>query len=346
MKNQKEKIEEAQNEPVTQAENKEFTVEFKGIDLDVITKQVIKEYTEKTGKRLIEEGIKKFIDIAGKKLNERSTNFESEIKDILKKEIAKLRPIEIKIGEREKVTIEGRQHKAFQECLFICEQEKQLFVSGAAGSGKTTLASQIAEAFGLNFKFISCSAGLSESHLLGRMLFDGSYVASDFVTMYEDGGIFLFDEVDAADANTMLVINSALSNGYLSIPNRKGNQVAKRNKDFICICAANTWGYGSFEYHGRNHLDVAFLDRFAVAKVAIDYDTELEKELCPDEELFNTLMGVRNNIRTYKLRRVLSTRAFISGMRQRKAGKELEKIMDTLFLGWSQEEITKAISKN
>lgn len=37
---------------------------------------------------------------------------------------------------------------------------------------------------------------------------------------YEEGGVFLLDEVDAADANVLLVINQALANGHLPVPNR------------------------------------------------------------------------------------------------------------------------------
>lgn len=123
---------------------------------------------------------------------------------------------------------------------------------------------------------------MSEAHLLGRMLFDGEYVESDFVRLYENGGVFLFDEIDAADANTLLVINSALANGYMSVPNRKEKQRAERHENFICIVAGNTWGKGSVEYAGRNRLDSAFMDRFTVAKLEIDYDTDLEGKIAGD----------------------------------------------------------------
>lgn len=270
-----------------------------------------------------------------------------EMKAMVTKAAEALRPVVVKVGERKEVTMQGRLHKAFEPVLFLSQVERQAFLSGAAGTGKTTLAAQVAQGLQLPFAQISCSAGMSEAHLLGRMLFDGTYVPSDLVTLYENGGVFLFDEIDAADANTILVINSALANGILSVPNRKEKNHAVRHADFICICAANTWGAGSHEYHGRNHLDAAFLDRFAMAKVEVTYDVELEREICGQyTELYNTFIKIRKAVADNKLRRVVSTRAFISGTRQMAAGKKLSEVLQAFFTGWSPEEIKKANGVN
>lgn len=272
-------------------------------------------------------------------------NFEKAISKEINEAVKKLQPNYIKVAERKQVKIEGRTHKSFEECLFLAQHERQIFISGPAGSGKTTLGEQIAKAFNLNFAFISCSAGLSEAHLLGRMLFDGTYVASDFINLYENGGVFLLDEVDAADANTMLTINSALANGIVSVPNRKEKPHAKRHKDFILIASGNTWGNGSFEYHGRNHLDAAFLDRFAMSRIYIDYDKQLEKEICAGyPELSKVLWKVRENCYKQKVRRIVSTRAFIAGVRQMSAGKELQQVVERFFIGWTDEEKAKALN--
>lgn len=132
----------------------------------------------------------------------------------------------------------------------------------------------------LPFHHISCSQGMSEAHITGRMLFDGAYVSSEFVECYENGGVFLFDEIDAADANVLMIINSAIANGYLSLPNRKEKSKAVRHENFICIISGNTFGTGSVEYSGRGYLDAAFLDRFSMSKMFIDYDVTIEKAIC------------------------------------------------------------------
>lgn len=314
-----------QNETTSTVENsaikKKVYVDVKNLDLKNLILKTTRRYVKDNQDEILKETVTPLID----------------------KAVAKLAPVIIKSENRADVEIKGRLHKAFKKCLFLAKQERQLFISGPAGSGKTTLGEQIANALSLNFSFISCSAGLSEAHLLGRMLFDGSYVGSDFIDTYENGGVFLFDEIDAADANTLLIINSALANGVVSVPNRKCNNRAKRHEDFICIVSGNTWGNGSFEYHGRNHLDAAFLDRFAVSKVLVDYDEGLEKEIAGEHtELAEFLWMVRKNCINKKVRKIVSTRAFISGVRQIQAGASFREFKDVFFTGWTQEEQDKA----
>lgn len=314
------------------------------ISLPQGTKEITTEYEINVGDFNIEKILKHSVD---EFIKTREEFTENHLRNRINKAIENLRPTVVTIaGSSKKIELKGRLHASFEECLFLANTEKQVFIAGPAGSGKTTLVSQVAEAMGLQFAHISCSAGLSEAHLLGRMLFDGTYVGSDLVRLYEEGGVFLFDEIDAADANTLLIVNSALANGVLSVPNRKENNHAKRHKDFICFCAGNTWGSGSFEYHGRNHLDAAFLDRFSVSKVMIDYDTELEKEICGEyKELHKELSRIRQNIYTNKLRRILSTRAFVSGTKQLNAGMKLKQVIKRFFIGWSDEEVKKADMK-
>jgi len=156
--------------------------------------------------------------------------------------------------------------------------------------------------------------------------------------------VFLFDEIDAADSNTLLVINSALANGYISVPNRKDNPRALRHDDFVCLVAGNTWGHGGIEYQGRNMLDAAFLDRFASSKVAVNYDEDLEREICDgNDPLYNSLSKIRKNVTTYKMRRIVSTRAYVSGVKQLSAGQSLSQVIDRFFIGWSDEEVKKAL---
>jgi cobaltochelatase CobS len=320
----------------------------------VSLKGEVKKETPKSGNGKFElnlgdgflEGLKRSMESAVLDLvSDSSKIIDDKVRKYIKDEIDNIKPIKnfVKIGEGKEVTIDGKLHNKFEETLKLVKTEGQVFLSGAAGSGKTTLGAQIAEALTLSFSHISCSAGMSEAHLLGRMLFDGTYVASEFVNAYENGGVFLFDEVDAADSNTLLVINSALANGKLSVPNRKENPTAKRHKDFVCIAAANTWGNGSNEYHGRNHLDAAFMDRFALSKVFVDYDSALEGEIIgKDNQAFATVLwSIRNEIYSQKLRRILSTRVFVSAAKQLASGRTQKEVLSTFCLGWSDEEKKK-----
>src|SRR5208337_1523898 len=113
------------------------------------------------------------------------------------------------------------------------------------------------------------TAGVTETHLFGRVLpqADGSwqFCPSRFVEIYEQGGVFLLDEMDAADANVMVAINAALANGVMANPHGK---VHVRHPKCIIIAAANTWGRGGDHlYVGRNQLDAATMDRFVLSMV-------------------------------------------------------------------------------
>jgi cobaltochelatase CobS len=274
---------------------------------------------------------------------ENKSGLLANVQKRIEAEAAKLRPNYIQIGERPAVEVKGRMHSAFKKALMLANLERQIFIAGEAGTGKTTLAAQIAEALALRFGHISCTAGMSEAHLLGRMDAHGNYLQSQFVDLYENGGVFLFDEVDAADSNTMLIINSALANGYMSVPNRKDAPTAKRHKDFICVCAANTWGFGSNEYAGRNILDATFLDRFTGSRLVVSYDMDLEQEIGKDfPEIVKAVWTIRENVKKHRIRRVVSTRAIVSGVRQRLAGIALGEFIDTFLTGWTAEEIKKA----
>lgn len=260
-------------------------------------------------------------------------------------EVRKVRPVVVRIGERPDVQIEGRAHCAFAETLDAAILERQVFLAGPAGTGKTTLAEQVASALELEFGFISCTAGMSEAHLLGRMTAHGDYIETQFVHLFENGGLFLFDEVDAADANTMIIVNSALANGKLSVPNRPAKPNAQRHENFVCICAANTWGFGSNEYVGRNVLDAAFLDRFTLSKINVGYDLDLEAEISSEfPMLHEAVKTMRANTANNKTRRVVSTRLVISGVRAMKSGKSLKKVIDRFTTGWTTEETTKTLT--
>lgn len=119
------------------------------------------------------------------------------------------RPIEVHLPDGSVNVIAGTVHRQLQELLELVEEGHQnLLLVGPAGSGKTTLAKNLAEALGLDFAFLSLSAGVTETHLLGRTLpeSDGAwrFKPGRFVEVYENGGVFLLDELDAADANVMV----------------------------------------------------------------------------------------------------------------------------------------------
>jgi MoxR-like ATPase len=240
--------------------------------------------------------------------------------------------------------ITGVAHAALSRVIKYAALRMNILLVGPAGTGKTHLCRQVSEALGIKFGFISCSFGLTEGQLLGRLLPIGEggkmqFATTQFVDCYENGGVFLFDEIDGADANTLVVVNSALSNGYLSVPQRPDKPVAYRHKDFVCMAAANTFGNGGNRmYTGRSQLDAATLDRFRACVVNVGYDTGIEKALV-DPKLLASARFYREHIENARLRRFISTRFLINASTLISASAAShQEVWDTFFADWSQDE--------
>lgn len=273
------------------------------------------------------------------------------VRDIVREELANAKPaaqmFAVKLPDGRVRPVEGKTHAQFGKVLMLAAARRNALLIGPAGTGKTHLAEQVACALDLPFAFIACSAGMSEGQLLGRLVPTGEagrfeYLRSEFVRCYEEGGVFLFDEVDAADANTLLVLNSALANGRMAVPNRPEKPFATKHADFVCIAAANTYGTGaSRQYVGRNQLDESTLDRFRIGQIEMDYDADVEAALCPDDDLRARLTGYRARVRGAGLRRVVSMRFVRDAYLMKQVGFGDADIDEALFKGWSADEIAK-----
>ena len=291
---------------------------------------------------LLTEGLVNFQDLTKRdylRTNKRVSDLAKQVD-----ELDTSGSVSIKINDVEvKTNSEEHYHPKFETIANYLRWDKQVMLVGRAGTGKTTIAHQLADAFGVKFAHLSCSAGMSEAHLLGRMLFDGEYVLADFVDIYENGGVFLFDEFDAMDGNTAVVINSALANGKMSVPNRKDKPTAYRHKDCYIITASNTWGtgYGDGIYAGRNKLDGATLDRFCASRVHFDYDTKLERKLAPNKDIAKALWTLRKRVDKYRLQRIVSTRLFFTANVHTKGGESVKDFFNTVTIDWTEEEKAK-----
>jgi len=275
---------------------------------------------------------------------------EKELRKLIADEVAHAQPQKIVINESVKTQVkilEGT-HPMFEKVLRLATAGVNVLLVGPAGCGKTTLAHQVAKSLDRKYGSLHCTAGASESQLIGWLLPIGdgkkagefSYVASEFVRLYEEGNsVFLLDEIDAADPNMLLVINSALANGSLHVPQRYNNPHVVRGKNVSIIAAANTFGHGAdMIYAGRNQLDGATLDRFYV--VEMNYDTALEKRLAP-EEVCGWAWQLRERAKTAKLRRVVSTRMIQKVAAAVSAGVKVEEAKRDVLAGWTRDELGK-----
>jgi energy-coupling factor transporter ATP-binding protein EcfA2 len=207
--------------------------------------------------------------------------------------------IVIELGQEKKYEFSlDDKHEQLPKMVTFLQLFKQAMIVGPSGSGKSTMAKQAADVMGLRYGSFSCNLEASKSELVGFANIDG-YVESSFLDFYENGGVFLIDEYDSMSPSIAVVLNAAFDRtGILAVPNRKGKTIAKKHKDFYCILAGNTWGSGSVEYQGREMQDAAFLDRFKMCRIFIDYDPQLEKNIAGKHYKFFT------KVRNYVIKKV------------------------------------------
>jgi len=132
----------------------------------------------------------------------------------------------------------------------------------------------------------------------------------------------MLDEIDASVPEALVIINTAIANGYFDFPNGK----VEAHENFRIVACANTYGLGGNDvYVGRNQLDGASLDRFAV--IYFDYDSTLEKNLVINQEWAEFIQALRARIHQRQIKHIVSMRATIYGDRLIQAGSSIKTIL-------------------
>ena len=252
---------------------------------------------------------------------------------------------QIIVKDRPAFTLKGVQHKAFADIMMSISARCNTFLVGPAGTGKTTMVAQVAEALGLGFHAENLTAATTEYALKGFKDANSNYVKTPLRDLFENGGVYLLDEIDNANPNVLGVLNSALSNGFMAFPD---GMVAK-HKDFIAVAAGNTYGNGATaEYVGRNPIDGATLDRFAFFNVDIDESVEdamLAGFNLPSATASTWLKAVRQsrqNVANNGLRVIVSPRATQHGASLLAQGMDMSKVyLATVLKGAKQDQVEK-----
>lgn len=228
-------------------------------------------------------------------------------------------------------------HISFETTYRVIAAGCSPFLVGPAGSGKSTILAQIAQAMNLEFYPMSVNSLTSDYNIIGYNDANGKYVSTSFRTAYENGGIFSFEEIDAGNPNVLTVINNAMSQDTYTFPDQR----VKKHPKFILAASGNTYGTGAnIKYIGRNPLDAATLDRFVV--VYTDYDTQLEDRLCSNKEWLQWVHAVRKTVEDLDMKVVVGTRAVINGEKLLNAGLPREVVEQmVVFKGMRLADIDK-----
>lgn len=235
------------------------------------------------------------------------------------------------------VTI-GLTHKTFPRLLRTMQslelEQRNIWLAGPAGSGKTTAAKQLSQALfagcqcprctdpailaatGHAPHYYFCGAIANEYKLSGFYSANGIYMDTQFYHAWKYGGVFLFDEVDRSMQAALLAFNAALANGYCDFPEGR----IMRHPDCYIIAAGNTWGMGgNAQYSGAANIDKAFLSRFP-NKIAWDYDEELEHTISNNPAWVNAVQQVRARVFERGEQYVIDPRQSMAGSQMLRKG--------------------------
>lgn len=289
------------------------------------TVQMLETYKTNTGSVISEWG---------SKLNKRL----QEIQDLVLSTQATT--VDIRLPDQRVIPL-GLVHRDTPKLIKFLNQGIHVFLTGPSGSGKSIGAEKAAQALELPFYSISVCSQTTKTELLGYMDATGVYRQTQFRDAYENGGAFLFDEIDAGNANVLAVLNNTLSGSKCPFPDK----MVTRHPKFRCIAAGNTWGTGkTMQYVGRNALDAATLNRFAT--IFWDYDEALETALTELPAWSKYVQACRAEIKRRGVQVLVTPRASISGAKLLRAGLDVQTVIDTLLFPNIDDELRRQLPAN
>lgn len=181
-----------------------------------------------------------------------------------------------------------------------------LYLYGPSGCGKTSAINQIAAVLQHPVISITLNARFELADLIGHQtVVNGEvvFVHGPLARAMKYGYILIMNEIDLADAAELAGLNDVLEGRSLVVIQNNG-EVIPPHPDFRLIVTANTAGTGSTRgsYHGTQHLNAAFLDRFRF--IPCDYmaakdEEELLRKSSPklSEKTITGMVRVANEIR-------------------------------------------------
>ena len=177
--------------------------------------------------------------------------------------------------ERKRVTRKVGQHHRMEALVRLATTKqpdgftKPIYLPGPSGTGKSYAAQAVAKGLGANFD--ACGTLADRYELTGFRDASGNVTETTFRRIWENGGVFLLDELDRSNPDAIIWLNMALSNNAAAFP----DGLMPRHKDCIIIATGNTRLTGpTARYTTAQRQDGAFCERF----LFLDWELDLELE--------------------------------------------------------------------
>lgn len=214
------------------------------------------------------------------------------------------------VREGVKREVKGLTHAALATVIATTAVDHVMLV-GPAGTGKSTIARQTAEALSLAYYSMSMGPQTSQTAFVGYRDGNGTYHGTVARRAIETGGVLCLDEMDNAHPSVVTMLNAILSGDPVAFPD---GEMITPHADLRVIGTANTYGLGANrKYVGRQALDAAFLDRFAQIDVPIDEAMETSLATgtgCAEApRVLELVRKVRKNAEAANIEVVVSPRA-------------------------------------
>jgi len=207
---------------------------------------------------------------------------------------------------------------------------QNLWLHGHTGTGKTTLAEQVAARIGFPVHRLNLDSNIERSDMVGSKeltVENGvpvtTYVEGILPRAMQQPSFLILDEMDAGQADVLFTIQRALEKKGLVLT-EDGGRVVQSHALFRFIATANSRGQGDEYgwYQGVRPMNVATLDRFGVF-IEVDYlDKTTEQKLLTNkyptlkksdaEEMSQFAVEVRQAFKTGELSTTISPRGMDS----------------------------------
>lgn len=158
------------------------------------------------------------------------------------------------------------------------KEDMPVLIIGDSGTGKTSAIRHLAALTKTGLRRVNLNGGTTADEIIGRNMINdkGTYwVDGILVEAMRNGDWILFDEINAALPEVLLVLQSVLDDdGTITLNEKDDKEVIKKHKDFRFFATCNPP-----EYAGTKEMNQALLSRFPIC-INADYPSPaFEKEI-------------------------------------------------------------------